>query len=242
MNFSKSFSYMFEDPEWFSKLGIGALVAVVPILNFAWLGYCVAIVRRVRQGNPRPLPEWNSNFGQYFVDGLILTVANFVYTLPMTIIACLAITPTLLPLLAQDNIDLQGWLAAAGALGFFAIMCVVVFYGLVYSFLSPAITIHFAENGTFGSVFRLGGIVRVIRRDFNTYLIAWLVSLGAAFLTATIAGFVGGVVGWLPVIGWVLVTLLGAASGAWAGSVSHYAFGLVSLRTSAPPIDQNTVV
>ena len=38
MDIGKSFSYPFEDKEWISKLGLGAVITIVPVLNLAWSG------------------------------------------------------------------------------------------------------------------------------------------------------------------------------------------------------------
>ena len=45
MDAEKSFTFPFEDKEWISKLGLGAVISLVPILNFAWSGYLVGIIR-----------------------------------------------------------------------------------------------------------------------------------------------------------------------------------------------------
>jgi len=36
MDVGKSFSFQFEDKEWLNQLGLGAIIALAPILNFAW--------------------------------------------------------------------------------------------------------------------------------------------------------------------------------------------------------------
>ncbi|MGB7095956.1 MAG: hypothetical protein WBD62_15035, partial [Anaerolineales bacterium] len=62
MDIGKSFSYPFEDDEWLTKLFLGAIVSAVPILNFAWTGYTVDIMRNVIDGVSMPMPAW-SDFG-----------------------------------------------------------------------------------------------------------------------------------------------------------------------------------
>jgi len=52
MNIGKSFSFMFEDKQWVSKLGLGALITFIPILNFAWTGYMVGVIRNVMNNDP----------------------------------------------------------------------------------------------------------------------------------------------------------------------------------------------
>jgi hypothetical protein len=59
MNVEQSFTYPFEDKEWISKLGLGALISMVPVLNFAWSGYLVGILRNMMNHAVEPLPAWD---------------------------------------------------------------------------------------------------------------------------------------------------------------------------------------
>ena len=69
MDIAKSFTFMFEDPEWLRKLGIGFLVVAVGLLFsvvligliplIIVLGYTLDVTRNVMDGQPNPLPEWN---------------------------------------------------------------------------------------------------------------------------------------------------------------------------------------
>ena len=69
MDIGKSFSFAFEDKQWLSKLGLGAVIAMVPILNFAWSGYMVEIIRNVMKNVQEPLPNWD-DIGKKFSEGL----------------------------------------------------------------------------------------------------------------------------------------------------------------------------
>ena len=52
MDIGLSFSYMFEDKDWIKKILIGGLISLIPIVNFAALGYVVQLVRNTRDGRP----------------------------------------------------------------------------------------------------------------------------------------------------------------------------------------------
>jgi hypothetical protein len=81
MNIGKSFSFPFEDKQWISKLGLGAVITLVPILNFAWTGYIVQLTRNVMNNEQEPLPTWD-DIGKKLTEGLILALAGLVYFLP----------------------------------------------------------------------------------------------------------------------------------------------------------------
>jgi hypothetical protein len=85
MDYSKPFNFIFEDQDWFKKIAIGGLVGIIPIVNFALLGYCMQIARNVAAGAEKPLPEWD-NFGAYFVSGAKISIANLIYLLPGLIV------------------------------------------------------------------------------------------------------------------------------------------------------------
>ena len=69
MDYGKSFTFVFEDEKWISKFAVGVLITLVPILNFATYGYVIQLLKNVRDGEEKPLPEWD-DFGKFFVDGL----------------------------------------------------------------------------------------------------------------------------------------------------------------------------
>ncbi len=86
MEFGKAFSFAFEDKDWMKKLGIGALLMIIPFIG--WLvvaGWGIEITKRVIQHDPQPLPDW-SDFGGYLVKGLQVFVIGFVYSLPIILV------------------------------------------------------------------------------------------------------------------------------------------------------------
>ena len=89
MDIQKSFSYPFEDSQGLPKLGLGALISLVPILGLAWSGYMVGIIRNVMAGSNEPLPTWD-DIGRKFTDGLILFAAGLIYALPLLLLGATA--------------------------------------------------------------------------------------------------------------------------------------------------------
>ncbi len=69
-----------------------------------------------------------------------------------------------------------------------ALTCVVFLYGLVLTFLLPAITMMYARTRDIASCLRLGEVFGIARKNMGDYLIIFLVLIGANLALSTIAG------------------------------------------------------
>lgn len=69
MDISKPFSFAFGDNQWVNKLGLGALITLIPVLNFAWTGYMVELMRNVMKDAPQLLPS-RDDLSRKFNEGL----------------------------------------------------------------------------------------------------------------------------------------------------------------------------
>ena len=86
MDIGKAFSYVFEDEQWISKVLLGGVILLIPIVGWiAVSGYMVKIAQNVAQGNPRPLPQWGE-FGDHFMRGLYAFVIGLVYLIPVFVL------------------------------------------------------------------------------------------------------------------------------------------------------------
>jgi len=85
MDMGKAFTYIFDDESWITKILIGGILGIIPIVNFAVIGYMVEALRNVAQEMERPLPEW-SGFGEKFVKGLMVLIIGFIYAIPIWLI------------------------------------------------------------------------------------------------------------------------------------------------------------
>ena len=240
MDIGKAFSYPFEDEKWLSKLFLGAIVSAVPILNFAWTGYTVDIVRNVSDGVSLPLPDW-SEFGDKFVKGFLIWVAGFIYSLPALIIACLPLGFLAIPALANDSNLSDTFFSVFTGVGIFLI-CLIVLYVLVFSFYFPAVYINFARKGTFGSCFEISEIIKIVSEDTSEYLTAWLISIVGAILVGIIIAVATGLLGLILCIGWIIAWLISAIGSAYMYVIFSHLFGQVSaeksLTTSIPEIEE----
>lgn len=210
MNFGKSFTYMFEDDNWISKYLIGIVISIVPILNFAWAGYGVGIMRNMARGMEKPLPSWD-NLGEKFKDGLVIIVASIIYMLPAIIVFSIGG-------IASAAANGKG----AGTLLSVLFSCCGGIYALAFSFLVPALLIHYARTNSFSAMFQVGEVFKLATGNIGEYLMAWVTGLIAWAVLSILS----------PVL-FVLCIIPFFIGVAWVTSVSYYAYGQVGLNTIA---------
>ena len=186
MDIGSSFTYMFEDESWIKKILIGGIVSLVPIVNFAAMGYVVEVIRNVRDGRPTPLPEWDQ-FGQMWMSGLWLAIIGLVYFIPVLVLGCIMF-------LALGGFAMFAGnggpdeAAAAGVLGIIPVClgCLLVLWGLVLTVIGPAIVIRFAETGQFNAGFQFSELVSIIKVNPGSYLVVLLLLAVAMVIIAPV--------------------------------------------------------
>jgi hypothetical protein len=224
MDIGKAITFPADDEKWFSKLIIGAIVTAIPIVNFAWMGYMIDILRNVMAGYDKPLPEWG-DFGQKFVEGLLLWLATFIYGIPAFILACIPLFMIGVGGVAAEGADFQetllGIFTGVGAL----FGCLILLYSLLVSFYLPALTINFARKGNFGSCFEFSKIFAIVSSDLGKYITAWLVAIVAAIVLGVVVSVVGTALSIIPCIGWIIAWVFYAIAGVWISTISAHLFG-----------------
>lgn len=216
MDFGKAFSYPFEDSEWLKKIVIGAVVNLIPIVNFAAMGYAVETLSRIAKEGFGALPEWD-DFGKKFMDGLLLVIALFIWGLPGIIIMALGIFP-----LIMSAITSKGELSGLGAFGLSAF--IVIIWMLFVAFMSPAIMMNFSGSRSFSSCFEFSKIFSLVSGDIGSYILGIVAYIAAIFVVSLLSI--------IPIIGWLLI-LVGTF---YAYLVIVGAFGQILSKTvSAPP-------
>jgi hypothetical protein len=224
MDVGKSIGYVFEDKKWSNKLLIGMLVSIVPIINFALLGWVIDIMRNVSRREPQPLPEWG-DFGEKFVKGAILFVVGLIYSLPALIITCpLFFVPFTRGDFGRDGQQALGSLIVGTALLF---TCAIAIYALLLSFLMPAIYLNFARKGTFSACFELGAIWRIMSKNLGDYIVAWLIIVVVGVGVSFVIGIVAGIVAIIPCCGWILSWVLLGVAGVYIMAVFGHLFGQI---------------
>ncbi|MFC2052972.1 DUF4013 domain-containing protein [Chloroflexota bacterium] len=230
MDIGKSIIYVGDDEDWLSKLILGAIIANVPILNLAWLGYLTDIMRNVSDDIARPLPDW-SDFGDKFLKGLKLVGAAIIYTLPGMLLLGIPLVAVIIAGIPADA-DLQEVIAATFAGAGILLSCCIAIYFLVFAFLFPAINLNFARRGTFGSCFQIKDIMQLVFNNFGEYLIALLVSWVAALLVSMAVSILGIMLVLVPCIGWILMIVIGGVTNVWIGTIYAHLVGQVGASYS----------
>ena len=88
MNYSRAFSYVFEDKNWLSKILIAGLISLIPIIGQIYLfGWMVEIVRRTKAGRTDILPT--THFTYFLTLGLKVFVVCLIYSIPVIILSCI---------------------------------------------------------------------------------------------------------------------------------------------------------
>jgi hypothetical protein len=242
MDIGKSFSYVFEDPRWVSKVAIGGAILLVGTILFFLLflptlaalmlvfGYMLTVIKNVSEGSPTPLPEW-SDFGGFFMKGLYGAIGAFVIYIPAIVLVCCTVLLTSViggaTASSSENGSSSG---AAGALGLL-VLCVQCLYGL-YAFVA-AIYIYapitrYATGGQLSTFWDFRGNFAFIQSNIGGYVIA--------LVMAVIASFIGG-------LGFILCVIPVFFTSFWSYLVTAHIFGqfargnpaMGSMAPMAPP-------
>jgi hypothetical protein len=181
MEFGKAFSFAFEDKDWIKKLGIGALLMIIPFIG--WLvvaGWGIEITKRVIQHDPQPLPDW-SDFGGYLVKGLQVFVIGLVYSLPIILVN---ICQQGVTLFGQQGDTTDETILMAVTVFAVCFGCVSFIYSIFLGFILPAALGNFAATGQMGAGFRFGEVFGLVRAAPVAYLLALLGGFVASLIAS----------------------------------------------------------
>ena len=190
MNYGRAFTYMTDDPQWLKKFAIAALLCLTIIGGIPVLGWGLEITRRVLNGEPDLLPEWD-NFGDFVVKGLQVFVISFVYSLPSIIVnVCTRSLPLIVENINGDAAQAIGSVVTVVSL---CLGCILFFYSIAIWFYLPAAVANFAATGEIGAAFRFNEILGLLRAAPGPYIIVLLLSIVTYIIT--LIGIIACVIG-----------------------------------------------
>lgn len=180
-DFTKPFTFVFDDPRWMQKILIGGLFYLAGFLIIGWffvLGYCARLARNVMNGVEHPLPEWD-DLGDFFAEGLRLVGVVIVYIFPIIVIAIMLGIPAAIVGAMNDG---KGP-AQALASGFAGCMaCLLVPISLGITLWLPGALLRVVAEERIGAAFDFAAIWQFIRDNVGNYLLAIAVYIVARFL------------------------------------------------------------
>lgn len=195
MNIAQSFKYIFEDKDWLGKVLIGSLIVLVSfpltviLVGFLGIaivaGYSLEVVRNVRQGSAKPLPEWRDRWSEWMVLGLKVMLVLLAWSLPALLLQFPANVGNNLLYSSNDLVEVFGWMlsASAGLLSFA--------WSLIVLLVMPALYIRLAETEDLASAFRFQEIISFTRRNIGDVIIAVVISVVATAAITLLAWIVG---------------------------------------------------
>ncbi len=185
MDIGKSFTFITEDPKWITKVLIGGVVLLIPIVNFAVWGYMLTTLRNVAEDKKEPLPEWG-DFGTHFMKGLYAFVGVLVYFLPAILVYCCIFALQIgAGAIAGSVGGRDAGNSVAGIIGLLGtcLSCVLALYALVAGLTLWAPLTRFAMSANQLNIFwDFRTNFDFIMKNLSNYVIALLVGLVAAFV------------------------------------------------------------
>lgn len=171
MNFEKALRLPFENGG-LVKVIIGAVLNLIPVVNFLCTGYFIEILEKTVRDEPC-MPAWEG-WGEKFVKGLVAFVISFVYMLVPVVVFTIACV--------FNN-------------GLSVVLILAIMIALAIWFMLPMALAHYAATGSFGASFCLGTIFSYIRTAAGDYLGVYLLSILLFIIMAVI--YLIPVLGWL---------------------------------------------
>jgi hypothetical protein len=183
MEIGKAFTYPFEDPDWLKKIGLAAVIFIIPIVgSIAVAGWGVEVARRVIHREQYPLPDW-SDFMGHLVRGLKMVVITLVYMLPVILVSACSSGLITFGQNQGENAILTIMSIVSACLG-----CLVLIYAILAGLVLPAALGKFAATDDLKAAFRFGEVIGMVRAK------------PMVFVMTLLGGFVASLVGSLGTI------------------------------------------
>jgi len=191
IDIGRALQHPFQDQDWPRKIGLGALILCVPILNFAAYGYLLEHLRNTQRGADLPLPEWSGTLGDKFTEGLKYFVVVLIYSLPIVLLSCILSVAfggvAALSSRSGNNSDAASVAGAGVGILSLAFLCLIFLYALFLFYVYPALTIRFAQTRDIGACLQLGEIFALARRNTGDYVLIFVVLFGINFVAGLVS-------------------------------------------------------
>ena len=168
MDFGLAFRYVFDDEDWFRKIGLTALCSLIPIIGqFIVVGWGLHVTKNVIEGKEqRALPELR--FGEDLGRGFMIFLIQAIYALPIALLGGLA---SLLFWLTAEASDVAN--VIFGILGG-GLVLLGVLLALLMAFWTAAAIANYAAKDYFGAAFKFKEIFALLKKSFGSWLLVVL--------------------------------------------------------------------
>lgn len=176
MNYSRAFTYVFEDKNWLSKILIAGLISLIPIIGqFYILGWMIEIVRRVKANRTDILPT--THFSYFLTLGLKAFVVALIYSIPLIIITgIISLINT-----RTRSYDGNTFTIVVSSMGFFGSIISLVVH-IATSLLNTYGIIKLAETDQIKSCLDFKDAYETIKNNLTLFIIVELLSLAAGII------------------------------------------------------------
>lgn len=221
-SFGDNLTYMFRDSRWGSKVFLGALLGIVPVLNLVTGGYALRTINNIRERQEPPLPEWSdgAGIGKYLVDGLILFAIGLIYSMPLWLIGLVSGVPLALLDASSASGSLGAIVGGAGCLAGLAALA----HAVLLIFWLQGVIVNFAVKGNFGAAFEFADIWRIVQANLGKMVLTVVAAVVAAFLVSLVSAILGGI----PCCGGIAAWVVSFAASFYVLLVLAYACGHIA--------------
>lgn len=179
MDFGLSFSYIFNDKDWFKKVALPALCGLIPIIGqLVITGWGLKATKNVIDGNEQnALPDLD--FGADLGRGFMAVLITIIYSLPVSILA--GISSGLFAWGSSEMSDAGRMIPyiLGGCVGLVGLL-----FAILVAFMGIIATANYVAKGRFGAAFDFKEIFALLKRSFGSWL---LVILGQILAMGIIA-------------------------------------------------------
>jgi len=206
MEIGRAFTFAFQDQDWLKKVGIAAIVFLIPVIGpIVLMGWGLEITRRVINNEQEVLPGWD-NFSSYIPKGFQAFVVSLAYALPIILLFICNYAISFGSIFAASSDD-SGMVSNIALVVTLCLSCLVILFAIAAGLLIPAATGNLAATGELGAAFRFNEIIGLVRAALVPYLLEILCVALANMVLAPLGSLICGI-GLLVSVAYT--TLLGA--------------------------------
>ncbi len=214
MDIGRAIGVPFRDPEWMDRAVLAGVWYLVPFLGLVLAGYSLDYMRWVANGRELPLPDW-SQFGRYWVRGLLVGIGALVYALPGIFLIAVGIFPFIPAIFSESG---TAMMAALGSMCFVYAMAAIYLIA-AYVFVG-ALVVHYAMSESFSAFFEVSEVWGKIRDNAAEYFTALGMTIVLGMAAGTLIGVAMGALSFLPFVG--------TLAGMFVAGVAYYLMMVMS--------------